>query len=65
MSAVASVQDMQLNADEATADQQTKWDKSAVSYSNVLISKGISEPNSRQVIQVVQTFLKESKGWSR
>ena len=60
--AMPSAQDDQLTDEDATAEHQAILDISAISYSEVLISKGVSEPNSRQVIQVVQTFLKESKG---
>ena len=57
----------QLSAEQLTAEQQARWDSSAGSYAKVLIGGGISEPNSRQMVEAVRNFLigKEGQPWPR
>lgn len=56
---------MHQHKDEAaqvTAEQKAKWNNSSRSYADVLIGKGVSEPNSRQVIDAVLRHLSTNSG---
>ncbi len=50
------------DAAQITAEQKAKWDNSSQSYADVLISKGVSEPNSRQVLEAVLKQLNAMSG---
>ena len=52
----------QQDVARVTNEQRSKWDDSARSYSDVLIRKGVPEPNTREVTAAVQLFTKDKKG---
>ena len=52
----------ELSPEELTAEQQARWDSSAGSYAKNLIGRGLSEPNSRQMVEAVRNFLDGKEG---
>ena len=52
----------QQDVERVTVEQRSRWDNSSRSYSDVVIRKGAVEPNSRQVIAVVQQHVQNTTG---